>query len=101
MSHTSSTSTSSSNFQQIFNTALKAYEKRTKSDLLAHPLTVQLQACDSPGAILTILQQQVQELDQSSSSDERWSRWLEPTVNILFAFSATLGEGVGLVCLTT
>lgn len=97
MSHTNPTSASSSNFRQIFNTALEAYEKSTKSDLLAHPLAVQLQACDSPAAILTILQQQVQELDQSRSSDERWSRWLKPTVNVLFAFSATLGEGVGLV----
>jgi hypothetical protein len=101
MFRTSSTSSFSSNFQQIFITALEAYEKRTNSDLLAHPLAVQIQACDSPGAILTILQQQVQELDQSRSSDERWSRWLKPTVNVLFAFSATLGEGVGLVCLIT
>ena len=97
MSHTSFISASSSNFQQIFNTASNAYERCTNCDLLAHPLAVQLQACDSPEAILTVLQQQVQELDQSRSSDERWSRWLEPTANVLFAFSATLGEGVGLV----
>jgi hypothetical protein len=89
---------SSYNFQLIINNALKAYEKRTKKDLLAHPLASQLQACDSPSAILAVLQQQVQGLDQSRSSDDRWTKWLDPTVNVLFAVSATLGEGVGMVC---
>jgi hypothetical protein len=87
----------SSNFQLIINNALEAYKKRTKDDLLAHPLAPQLQACDSPGAILAILQQQVQGLSQSGS-DARWTKWLDPTINVLFAFSSTLGAGVGLVC---
>ena len=101
-SHAHTTTTSSSNFQLIFNNALKAYEKRTKKDLLAHPLAARLQACDSPGAILSILQQQVQELERSiGSSDDKWTKWLDPTVNVLYAFSATLGEGVSLVHLGT
>ena len=95
--HSQTATSSSSNFQQIFNNALKAYEKRTKNDLLAHPLAAQLQACDSPDAILAILQKQAEVFDQSRSNDGRWTKWLDPTVNILFAFSATLGEGVGLV----
>jgi hypothetical protein len=100
MSHSHLTASSSSNnFQLIINNALKAYEKRTKKDLLAHPLASQLQACNSPSAILAILQQQVQGLDQSRSSDDRWTKWLDPTVNILYALSATLGEGAGLVSL--
>jgi hypothetical protein len=96
MSHSHLAASSSSNFHLIINNALKAYEKRTKKDLLAHPLAAQLQACDSLGAVLTVLQQQVQGLDQSRS-DDRWTRWLDPTVNVLFSFSATLGAGVGLV----
>ena len=90
-------STSSLNFQLIFNNALKAYEKRTKNDLLAHPLAAQFQACDSPSAVVFVLQQQVQELNQSRSGDGRLTNWLGPTVNVLYAFSSTLGEGVGLV----
>ena len=103
MSHSPLTraTTSSPNFQLIINNALKAYEKRTKNDLLAHPLASQLQTCDSPGAILAILQQQVQGLDQSQGSDDRWTKWLDPTVNILYALSGALGEGVGLVSLLT
>ena len=92
---------SSSNFQLIINNALDAYKKRTKKDLLAHPLVTELQSCNSSGAILAVLQQQVQGLDQSRRSHDRWTRWLDPTVNVLFTFSATLGEGVGLVCVRT
>jgi hypothetical protein len=90
MSHTHSTT--APNFQLMFHNALKVYERRTKSDLVAHPLAAQLQACDSPGAILAVLQQQAQELDQSRTTDDRWTRWLDPTVNVLYALSATLGE---------
>jgi hypothetical protein len=103
MSHVQSTASSSSpngpNFQLIINNALDKYKKRTKRDLLAHPLAAQLQSCDSPSAILVILQQQVQGSDQSRSSDERLSRWLDPTISVLYALSSTLGAGVGLVCL--
>jgi hypothetical protein len=99
MSHSHSTTSSSNNFQLIVNNALKAYEKRTKQDLLAHPLASQLQTCDSPAAILAILQQHVQGLDQSRSSDDRLTKWLDPTINVLYTLSATLGDGVGLVSL--
>ena len=92
-----SASTSSSNFQSIFNAALKAYEKKTKKDLLAHPLAVQLQACNSSSDILAVLQDKVNELDQSMSADERLSQWLNPTINVLYSFSTTIGAGVGLV----
>jgi hypothetical protein len=94
MSHTHFPSTSS-NFRLIFDNALKAYEKRTKKDLLTHPLADRLESCDSASNILTVLQEQVQELNQSQ---RRFSKWLEPTVNVLHAFSETLGEGVGSVC---
>ncbi|KAF8497783.1 hypothetical protein F5888DRAFT_1906567 [Russula emetica] len=96
MSHTHHTSASSSNFQLIFDNALKAYEKRTKKGLLTHPLAAQLQRCNSPSSILDILQEQVQELNQSQRRNERWTRWLDPTVKVLHAFSETLGKSVTL-----
>ncbi|KAH9959282.1 hypothetical protein BC827DRAFT_524479 [Russula dissimulans] len=91
------TPSSSSNFQPIFNDALKAYQKRTKHNLFEHPLATQLQACNSTTSILTLLHQQVHEFNQNRSSDERLSKWLDPTVNVLYALSGKLGEGVGLV----
>ena len=66
-----------------------------------HPLASQLQSCDSASAILSVLQDQVQELDKSRSSDERLTKWMTPTVNVLYAFSAAISGGVGLVSLDT
>ncbi|KAH9034365.1 hypothetical protein EDB83DRAFT_2525174 [Lactarius deliciosus] len=80
-----SAAAASSRFQDIFNAALKSYQKQTKKDLIAHPLASQLQSY------------QVQEFDQAHSGDERFTKWLIPTVNVLYAFSAAVSEGVGLV----
>jgi hypothetical protein len=101
MSQTSATASASSEsrFQAIFQAALKSYHKQTKQDILTHPLASQLQSCSSTTAILAILQDQVQEFDKSRSGDERLTKWLGPTVNVLFAFSATISGGVSLVCL--
>jgi hypothetical protein len=88
---------SSSNFNVIFEKALKAYKQKTRQDLAAHPLAAQLEACDSPAAILAILQDQVDQFNQSRSSDERLQRWLNPTINVLHSFAETLGEGISLV----
>ncbi|KAH9055432.1 hypothetical protein EDB87DRAFT_1824598 [Lactarius vividus] len=75
MSQTPSTASSSSNFHAIFCASLETYKMRTKKDLLAHPLM----------------------FEQSTSGDDKLTKWLIPTVNVLYAFSAVLGEGVGLV----
>ncbi len=101
MSHTQSTSTPSFNFQIIFNNALKEYKKRTKKDLLKHPLADQLEACDSPSSIFVVLQQQVQDLNESQRNNEWLTKWLDPTVNVLHALSGTLGESVGIVSMRT
>jgi hypothetical protein len=93
------TSTSFTNFETIFTDALKAYKKQTKKDIAAHPLAAEFQSCDSSSAIIAILRTQIQNFDQSQCDEdsEKWTKWLDPTVNVLFAFSATLGNGVGVV----
>jgi hypothetical protein len=100
MSHTMATAVASSRFQAIFQAALKSYQKQTKKDLLTHPLSSQLQMCESTTAILAILQEKVREFDKSSG-DERLIKWLGPTVNVLNAFSATAFGGASLVSLNT
>ena len=35
------------------------YKRRMKNDLRAHPLAARLQSCDSPSAIIVLLQEQV------------------------------------------
>ncbi|KAF8461780.1 hypothetical protein DFH94DRAFT_70453, partial [Russula ochroleuca] len=96
MSAVASTSESHSNFVSIFNAALETYKSKTKKDLASHPLLPHLQSCDSAGAILTVLREQIPASSQSQNSDDRLTRWVAPTVNVLYSFSATLGSGVGL-----
>ena len=97
MSQIPSTTASSPSFETIFKEALEEYEKKTKKDIASHPLATQLKSCDSPSAILAILRAQVQTSDTSQIADERLTKWLDPTVNVLYAFSAIVGDAVGLV----
>lgn len=97
MSQVPSTATSSTDFETIFRAALDVYKDQTKKDIVSHPLANQLRSCNSPSAILSVLRAQVQAFGQSHIGDEKWIRWLNPTVNVLYAFSAALGSGVGVV----
>ena len=97
MSQSPPAASSSPALQTIFVASLKEYEKKTKKDLLTHPLLVQLQTCNSPTEILTILRAQAQQFEQSTSGDDKLTKWLNPTVNVLYAFSSVIGTGVGLV----
>ena len=101
MSHNpvSTPSGHSSNFRSIFDAALKDYKTKTRKDLLAHQLTAELQICDSPSAILDVLNEQynIQQFIQLQSDGQRSKQWLNATVTVLCAFSAALGEGVGIV----
>ena len=99
MSQTSPTPSSASNLQAIFVASLKEYEKKTKKDLLTHPLMAQFQTGNSPTEILAVLRAQIQQFEQSASGDDKLTKWLSPTINVLYAFSSALGTGVGLVSL--
>ncbi|KAH8999644.1 hypothetical protein EDB86DRAFT_3242654 [Lactarius hatsudake] len=90
-------SSSTPNYHPIFEKALKEYKKKTRKEISTHPLAEEIRGCGSIEAILTVLQGKANELNKSQSSDERLTKWLTPTVNVLNALSATLGEGVGMV----
>lgn len=91
-------SSSTPNFFPIFDKALKEYEKKTGESLTTHPLAAEINRCrESPQAILTVLERQANELNLSQNSDERLTKWLDPTVNVLVALATTLGNAAGLV----
>jgi hypothetical protein len=96
MSQKPTASTSSSNYQSIFDNAIEAYKKKTNKDLRSHPLLAKLQTCDSPDAILSLLREQIPGFDQSRSTDDRFTKWLNPTVNVLYTFSGVIGGGISL-----
>ena len=98
MSQTPTATASTSNYQVIFDNALKAYKKKTKKDIRSHPLLPKLQACNSPDAVLAVLQEQIPVLNQShNSTSDKLTKWLNPTVNVLYAFSEAIGAGISLV----
>ena len=92
-----SASASPPTFETIFKDALKEYKKRTKKDIAAHGLADQIKSCDSPNAVLTVLQTQVQTFDPSPSANERWKRLLDPTIAVLYAFSGFVSNVTGPV----
>lgn len=102
MSHSESKPLSNSNYQHIFSDALASYKKRTGNDLTSNPLLPRLETCNSPNAVIALLQEQIPGFDQSRSDNdsERLSNWLNPTVNVIAAFSGTIGDSVGLVGLS-
>ena len=101
MFHATSSSTSRPNFDSIFNSALDAYKNRTKQALTTHPLLPLLQACNSPDAILAVFREQFPTFTQSQNTDDGLTKWLVSTVNVIYAFSATVGTGVSLVGINT
>ena len=86
-----------SNFTAIFDTALNEYKTLTKQGLETHPFAAALQGYNSPDSILNVFRDQVQAFDKFRKKDDKLMEWLTPIVNILFTFSESLGEGIGLV----
>ena len=81
-----------STFQSTFTDALRVYEKRIKIDLLLHPLAVRLKPCDSPHAVISVLQEQA----VRRAIDQSLTNLLHPTINVIYALSSSL-QGVSLV----
>ncbi len=93
------TDPSISNFTTIFDAASHEYKTLTKQDLGAHPFAAALEGHNSPDSILNVFQNQAQTFDEFRKGDDKLMASLTPIVNILFTFSASLGEGIGLVSL--
>jgi hypothetical protein len=87
MSHSHVAASSSSSFQFILNKALDVYQKRSGKNAHNHPLSRQLMTCDSPAAILLILQEQALALHESRSTDDRLLKLLSPTFKVFTGVS--------------
>ena len=90
-----------SQFQGLFDAALKEYSRKTGKDIATEPLTTRLLRCDSSDAVLGILQEQAHAFNQFRNGDWKVQlmRRLKPTVDILLGLSTSgfFGEGIGLV----
>jgi hypothetical protein len=88
---------SAANFTAIFGAATNEYKTLTGQDLASHPFAAAFENSNSPNSVLDVFQKQAQVFDKFRKGDNKLMTWLTPIVNILFTFSGTLGEGIGLV----
>jgi hypothetical protein len=88
---------STDNFTAIFNAALNEYQAVTGNRLDVHPFANQLNTCNSPEAVSNVLRDHTRAFSRFRNGDKSLMTWLDPIVHILFTFSGTLGEGIGLV----
>lgn len=87
-------------YQAIFDDALEQYRKKTGEDLPSHPLYAKLESCHSPTAIPTVLRQHLLALHQPGTDEDNLATLLHSTVNVINAFSATIGGSISLVSLS-
>ena len=90
-------SASPSDFKSILDGALSEYEKKTGKPLFDDRLAAELRGCESVDDIMAILRGRFEAFQEFRNGDQRSMKWLGPTVNVLSAFSDTLGEGVSLI----
>ncbi|KAI0278215.1 hypothetical protein BGY98DRAFT_1096892 [Russula aff. rugulosa BPL654] len=90
------TDLSTANFTAIFDAASNEYKALTKQDLETHPFAAAFDNSNSPDSVMNIFRKQAQAFDKFRKGDDKLMTWLTPIVNILFTFSGTLGEGIGL-----
>jgi hypothetical protein len=91
------TDLATANFTAIFDTASNEYKTLTKQDLDTHPFAAAFENSNSPDSVMNVFQKQAQAFDKFRKGDDKLMKWLTPIVNILFTFSGTLGEGIGIV----
>jgi hypothetical protein len=95
----SSTATSSSNFQSIFDAALTDYAKLTHIDLTTHPFAQTLQNCDSVDAILALFQDKAIQFQEFRDGNRKLIDRLKPIVQFLHTIAGILDSAATLVSL--
>jgi hypothetical protein len=99
MSSILNTTSTSSNFETLFEIALSRFTKRTGQDLRNHPLASAIDGCNSPDQILAIFKDQSRAFNEFRKGDPYMLKWLKPIVIGLHDISTNtaLMAGVSLV----
>jgi hypothetical protein len=84
----SSATTSSSNFQPIFDAALSEYAKQTGTDLATYPLAQTIENCQSPEAILDLFINRANQFRVYRDGNRSLINCLKPVVQVLHSLSA-------------
>jgi fungal STAND N-terminal Goodbye domain len=92
-----STVTTSSNFQAMFDVALSDYAKQTGIDLATHPFVQTLQSCDSADAIFNLLRDKANQFQAYRDRNRKLLNCLKLVVQVLHTVTGILGEAASLV----
>ena len=95
MASAPSTSSTPSNFEALFDSALSRYKRRTGQDLRNHPLAAVIDRCQSPTAILAVFQEQSRAFDEFRNGNAKLTRFLTPIVNGLHTISTSTVTSTG------
>ena len=85
-----------SNFQSLLN-ALDKYAEQTGINLKEIPFAEKVKGCNSPDAVLGLLQENVKAFKDYRDKNRKFIDCLSPVVQFVHAFSGILGEAAGLV----
>ncbi|KAH9070806.1 hypothetical protein EDB83DRAFT_365343 [Lactarius deliciosus] len=84
------------NFQLILD-AMDKYTDQTGIDLKESPFAAKINACDTPGAVLLLLQDNLKAFKDYREQNRKFINCLSPVVQFVHSFSGILGEAAGLV----
>jgi hypothetical protein len=93
----SSTPTIPSDFQSIFDAALRDYSKQTGINLATHPCAQDLQNCRSPDDLLNVLQDKANQFQEYRDGNRKLINFLKPIVQVLHTLSGVLAEATAPV----
>jgi hypothetical protein len=85
-----------SNFQSIID-AVDKYAEQTGINLKENLFADKVKGCDSPDAVLLLLQENVKVFKDYRDQNRKFIDCLNPVVQFVHAFSGILGEVAGLV----
>ena len=85
-----------SNFQSILD-ALDKYSEKTGINLKESPFADKIKGCDSPCAVLLLLQENLKAFKDYRNQNRKLIYCLRPVVQFVHTFSGILGEAAGLV----
>ena len=89
-----------SNFQVILDAADK-YAEQTGINLMENPFADKVKGCDSPAAILLLLQKNLRAFRDYRDNNRKFIECLSPVLQVVHTFSGILGEAAGLVSRVT
>ena len=85
-----------SNLQSILDAADK-YAQQTGINLKDNPFIDKVKGCDSPSAVLVLLQENLKAFKDYRDKDRKFIECVSPVVQFVHAFSGILGQAAGMV----